>query len=480
MTNADIAAVLEKIDSGPSGPSVGALFDLDGTIVPGFTAAAFYEHRLRKGDVRPSDLARTLVLAADTKLGGDQGRLGDVSVAGLAGQVEEDLVELGERLFVQRIGATIRPQARELIRAHQRMRHTVAIASSATHFQVDPVARDLGVAHVLCSQVETENGLLTGRLAGGMLWGEAKARAAREFSRAHAVDPACSYAYGNGAEDVPFLSSFGHPHAVTPHSGLLRVAERLGWPVLALDDPGHVGVRSILGTVGALGALNLGLAIGLGVGLLRGDRRLGADLACALGFEAFLSVAGVKLNVTGASNIWAERPAVFVMNHQSGLDAMIVGALLHRGFSGLGKAEAKHSPATFLLGRATEAVFVDRSNSTAGLAGQDMLVERLRSGLSVFVAPEGTRSATPVLGTFKTGAFHVAMKAGVPIVPVILRNSYDLMPGSAKTIKPGVVDVAVLEPVSTKGWTADAIRAHVADVRQQFVQTLENWPGDAR
>jgi putative phosphoserine phosphatase/1-acylglycerol-3-phosphate O-acyltransferase len=241
-----------------------------------------------------------------------------------------------------------------------------------------------------------------------------------------------------------------------------------------------IDLRSVLGTVGAIGALNIGLGVGLGVGLIRGDRRLGNDLALSLGFPSFLAIAGVRMNVVGAQNLWARRPAVFVMNHQSGLDAMIVGALLRQGFSGLGKKEAQLSPATFLLGMATDAVFVDRADSTKGRAAQEQLVERLRSGVSVFVAPEGTRSPTGDLGPFRTGAFHVARTAGVPIVPIVLRNAYDLMPGKSKLIHPGVVDVAVLDPIATDGWTRETVRADIASVRKQFVDTLKNWPKGSR
>lgn len=246
------------------------------------------------------------------------------------------------------------------------------------------------------------------------------------------------------------------------------------------NQPQGIDVRSILGTVGAVGALNIGLGVGLGVGLLRGDRRLGNDLALSLGFPSFLALAGVRIRVVGARNLWARRPAVFVMNHQSGLDAMIVGALLRQGFSGLGKKEAQYSPATFLMGTATDAVFVDRADSTKGRAAQEQLVERLRSGLSVFVAPEGTRSDTGELGPFRTGAFHVARTAGVPMVPIVLRNAFELMPGKSKLIHSGVVDVAVLEPISTDDWTRESVRDDVAAVRQQFVDTLKNWPEEPK
>jgi len=245
-------------------------------------------------------------------------------------------------------------------------------------------------------------------------------------------------------------------------------------------EAGGVDLRSVLGTVGAVGALNIGLGVGLGVGLIRGDRRLGNDLALSLGFPSFLAIAGVRVNVVGAQNLWVRRPAVFVMNHQSGLDAMIVGTLLRQGFSGLGKKEAQLSPATFLLGMATDAVFVDRADSTKGRAAQQQLIERLESGVSVFVAPEGTRSPTGELGEFRTGAFHVARSARVPIVPIVLRNAYDLMPGKSKLIHPGVVDVAVLDPIPTDGWTRETVRDDMAAVRKQFVDTLRNWPKGSR
>jgi len=471
---------LERVAAAAPGPLVGAFFDLDGTLVDGFTAGAFYTHRIRKRQVSAGELLRTAALVADSKLGGDQGRLGDLGVSGLRGQTEEDLAELGERLFVQRIAGNIRPQARELVRAHQRRGHTVVIASSATRFQVDPIARDLGIDSVLCSQLEVDDGLLTGRFLEGMMWGEAKARAVRGFARdktsGPSVELAASFAYGNGGEDVPFLASVGNPSAVNPAPELRRVATQQDWPVLELASGQEGGLRAAIGTLAALGGLNLGMAAGIAIGHLRRDQRLGADLACSIGFSTFLAAAGVRVEVVGAHNLWATRPAVFVMNHQSGLDAMIVGALLQKKFSGLGKKEAKYSPATFLTGLAIDAVFVDRADPAAARTQLAELEGRLRSGLSVFVAPEGTRMPTPVLGKFHTGAFRVAVNAGVPIVPVVLRNSWDLMPGSAKTIRAGTVDVAVLPPIETRDWSMDSLREHIEDVRKQFEHTLDEWP----
>ena len=92
------------------------------------------------------------------------------------------------------------------------------------------------------------------------------------------------------------------------------------------------------------------------------------------------------------------------------------------------------------------------------------------------MAPEGTRSATPRLGRFKKGAFHVAMQAGVPIVPVVIRNAGELMPSHGVLISSGTLDVAVLPPVPTKDWNRDDIDREVERVRDMYLETLAHWP----
>src|SRR5919204_714593 len=134
MTTLD--ELLGAIEDGPGGRRVGAFFDLDGTLLTGYSAGAFYAERLRRGQIGPAELARSLAVAVDGGLlGGDTARLGPIAIAALRGWREDELRELGERLFVQRIAGTIRREARELVRAHRRRGHTVVVASSATRFQ---------------------------------------------------------------------------------------------------------------------------------------------------------------------------------------------------------------------------------------------------------------------------------------------------------------------------------------------------------
>ena len=104
------------------------------------------------------------------------------------------------------------------------------------------------------------------------------------------------------------------------------------------------------------------------------------------------------------------------------------------------------------------------------------LVDRIRAGTSVVILPEGTRSATPTLGRFKKGAFHLARQAKVPIVPIVIRNAGELMWRRSKVVNPGTVQVAVLDPVPTDDWSADNLDVHIGQIRDAFAATLEKWP----
>jgi putative phosphoserine phosphatase/1-acylglycerol-3-phosphate O-acyltransferase len=85
---------------------------------------------------------------------------------------------------------------------------------------------------------------------------------------------------------------------------------------------------------------------------------------------------------------------------------------------------------------------------------------------------------TPRLGPFKKGPFHIAMQAEVPMVPIVFRNVGEVMWRGSQTLRPGRIEVVVLEPIDTSDWTRETISEHVADVRGRFLDVLEDWPGD--
>ena len=170
-------------------------------------------------------------------------------------------------------------------------------------------------------------------------------------------------------------------------------------------------------------------------------------------------------------------PAVFLFNHQSQLDVLILAKLLRGGFTGVAKKELANSPGFGLMFRLADVAFVDRQDNAQARKALEPAVRKLRDGISLVIAPEGTRSATPALGPFKKGAFHVAMQAGVPIVPIVIRNSGELMWRGATTIHAGTVQVAVLSPVATEGWDVAGLTSTYGEVRGQYLATLARLAG---
>jgi putative phosphoserine phosphatase/1-acylglycerol-3-phosphate O-acyltransferase len=392
------------------------------------------------------------------------------------GRREEAMIELGQRLFRERLAGTVYPEARAVVKAHQRKGHTVALASSATMFQAGPLAADLGIEHVLCTKIEVEDGSLTGRVAGPVLWGRNKADAVAAFAAHSGVKLAESYGYANGDEDVEFLESVGRPRPLNPAPGLARLAAERGWPVHRFEPRGRPGIVPVVRTAAALGGLATTLGVGLGIGLLNRSRRTAMNLVATVGPEVAMGLAGVDINVTGEDHLWSARPAVFLFNHQSSFDVIVMARLLRRDFTAVAKAELAHDPIFAPLAALAGVVYIERGNRSQSRAALAPVVEKLRSGISLAIAPEGTRSATPALGRFKKGAFYIAVQAEVPVVPVVIRNAGEIMWRASLVARPGSVDVAVLPPVPTEGLGPDDVGDLTERVRDQFVATLDDWP----
>lgn len=484
MAPTSTAAVVEAIEEGPQGRETAAFLDLDGTLIRGYSAQSVYRDRLRRFDVGPEELAKTVVAAVDMRLrGSDLDGLMTAAVSALAGRTDESLKEVGERIFRTQIASDIFPEARELLAAHRRAGHRLVLATSATPYQCEPLAREMDFDAVLCTRPEVVDGKLTGELDGDLLWGPGKAAAASAFAAEEGIRLDRSYAYSNGAEDAPLLEAVGRPCALNPEDRLEHAAEDAGWPVLRFEEPQRgFSVGSAVRTGAALGALGASAVVGGAIGVLNRDRRTASNVASGIGPDLALALGGVSLNVVGEENLWARRPAVFMFNHQSGLDMLVIGSLIRRDLTGVAKKEASRDPRFAPVGLLVDVAYVDRANSTQAVEAMKPAVEKLGEGVSIAIAPEGTRSATPKLGRFKKGGFHIAMQAGVPVVPIVIRNAGDRMWRNSFFLHPGEVDVVVLEPISTENWSAETIDDHVAEVRERFEATLADWPpmGPAR
>jgi putative phosphoserine phosphatase/1-acylglycerol-3-phosphate O-acyltransferase len=118
-------------------------------------------------------------------------------------------------------------------------------------------------------------------------------------------------------------------------------------------------------------------------------------------------------------------------------------------------------------------VLIDRANASSAIEAMSPLIDVMKKeGKSVVIAPEGTRTVSPKMAPFKKGAFHLAMQASVPMVPVVIRNAGDVAPKGDFVFRPATVDVEVLPPVDTSKWRRETIDEHVREVRNMFARAL--------
>ena len=381
--------------------------------------------------------------------------------------------KVGEELYKKHIARKIYPETRAIIEAHQAKGHRVAIISSATIYQIEPTARDLGISDIKCSAYEIEDGVFTGDIIRPLCFGEGKVIAAEELAAEYGLDLDQSYFYSDSDDDIELLERVGKPRPLNPNMKLKAIADERGWPVQRFASRGTPSWVDYTRTIYATGSLIGAFAAGLPIWALTRSQREAVNFSMGLFGDFATAITGVELEVEDERHLWSSRPCIFIFNHQSKADVMILAKLIRRDMGGVGKKEIKDIP---ILGKLMEwggTVFVDRADGKSAIKAMEPLVEAIqKEGKSICIAPEGTRSLTPKLEPFKKGAFHLAMQAGVPIVPIVIHNATDVAPKNEFVMRPATVRVTVLPPVDTSDWQVKTLNAHVRDVRNMFLRTL--------
>ncbi len=456
-----------------SGPHIGAFFDLDRTLIKGFSAKEFFQTRLLSGRITTREIvaqfAGVLVYAMGN---GNFAGLAAVGAQGVKGVKESVFLEVGEEVYREHLADAIYPESRALVAAHMAKGHTVAIISAATPYQVTPIARDLGIEHVMCTRMEVEKGAFTGNIIEPACWGDGKAHAAQELTKQYNLDLNKSYFYTDSAEDMPLLEIVGHPRPLNPDTKLSVLAFENDWPVYRFNDDERPGFSNMLRTGLAVGSLVPAVINGIATGTLNMSWKDGINSMMATVGDLVTAMAGIRLVVKGEENLWAKRPAVFIFNHQSSADLFIASKLVRKDARGIAKKELQMTPILGQLMTAAGVIFIDRKNREKAIEAMKPAVDALKNGTSIIIFPEGTRSYDYQLGKFKKGAFHLAMQAGVPLIPVITKNAHDAMPRGTNVFRPTAVEVIVLPPVSTKRWNADNLDRNIAKVRNMFLKEL--------
>lgn len=457
---------------GESGAHIGAFFDLDRTLIRGFSAKQFFQSRLLSGKMSAREVVAqfsgVMVYAIGNK---NFAGLAAISAKGVKGTKEQVFIEVGEEVYYKYLAQEIYPESRSLVDAHLAKGHTVAIISAATPYQVNPIARDLGVEHVMCTRMEVKNGLFTGDIVEPACWGDGKALAAKDLAHRHGLDLDKSYFYTDSAEDLPLLEIVGHPRPVNPDNELSSIAYRNDWPVYRFNDEKRPLVSNVARTIMAFGSIFPAAAVGAFSGLTSASWRDGINSMIGSVGDIGTRLAGMNVVVKGEEHIWSQRPGVFLFNHQSNSDFLIMAKLLKKDVVAIAKKELEMSPIGPFF-KAAGVIFIDRKNKEKAIQAMQPAVDALKKGTSIAIAPEGTRSYDYTLGPFKKGAFHLAMQAGVPIIPIVIKNAHDIMARGSALLQPGLVEVVVLPPVSTDKWTKANLSKKIDMVRKQYLDEL--------
>ncbi|KAF4988754.1 hypothetical protein FGRMN_9583 [Fusarium graminum] len=193
---------------------------------------------------------------------------------------------------------------------------------------------------------------------------------------------------------------------------------------------------------------------------------------------------GVEFVIEDPDNVLGTtRPAVFVGNHQTELDVLMLGTMFPKYCSVTAKASLKKTPFLGWFMTLSGSIFIDRKNSKDAREAMQGAANEIQSKRqSVYMFPEGTRSYAkePMLLPFKKGAFHLAIQAGVPIVPCVVANYSHVMYPKSLTFKAGKIPVKILKPIPTKGLSSAQVEELTNTTRELMLKELYAITAKAR
>jgi 1-acyl-sn-glycerol-3-phosphate acyltransferase len=189
-----------------------------------------------------------------------------------------------------------------------------------------------------------------------------------------------------------------------------------------------------------------------------------------------LAACGIRPVIHGRENLEVNGPCLYLANHQSTLDIWLTILVLPLPTRIVAKQQLFRIP---VLGWALSAagfIPIDRSNHTRALHSLRSAAKKVRAGRPLLLFPEGTRSRDGTLRPFKKGAFHLALQAGVPVVPISLRGTYEALPPRTIRVRPGPVEVLIHPPVDVTPFRPDDVAGLSGVVREAIASGLRDDP----
>lgn len=226
-------SALTTSEAGADGPVV-AYFDLDRTLIAGYSITALALEKMWSGSLSPRRILQHAGIFLHWGLGrSDYHQLLESTVGAMAGMSEAEIEDLGELAFERRIRPIIYSEGRQLIETHKAMGHEPVIVTSATRYQALPIARHLGVEQIYCTELEVAHGLITGQVT--PCYGPGKKKAADVHMGFRGAALRDAYFYTDSCEDLALLEEVGRPVAVNAKNSLARIAETRGWQQLVFE-----------------------------------------------------------------------------------------------------------------------------------------------------------------------------------------------------------------------------------------------------
>ena len=191
------------------------------------------------------------------------------------------------------------------------------------------------------------------------------------------------------------------------------------------------------------------------------------------GARMWLRLSGVRVKVRGLELLDPKQTYVFVSNHRSYLDTAVLFAYTGRRIGLLAKKELLKVPILGVGMGFVNVMAIDRTNRESAIRTTEAAARRIESGVSFGVFVEGTRAQPGELLPFKKGAFYMARQAGVPVVPVAIKNSDVLMGKGTGQARAGTIEMVLMTPIDTVNRTSDeAITELVAETRERIAAEL--------
>jgi 1-acyl-sn-glycerol-3-phosphate acyltransferase len=186
-----------------------------------------------------------------------------------------------------------------------------------------------------------------------------------------------------------------------------------------------------------------------------------------------LKLSSIRVNVIGRENVLMNRPQIFMANHQSDFDILIVLAYIPGQFRWIVKKELFKIPVFGKAMKSAGYIEIDRQNHEKALKSLEEAAQKIREGKSVVTFPEGTRSRDGKIKPFKQGMFHLAIQAGVPIVPISIIGAHEIMPKRSLKVRPGQITMIIDRPVDVSGYTVETRAQLIEKVRNIIIENFE-------